>query len=370
MTTRIRRLAVAGIAAVALVLAGCSGGGGGGGSAQTNENGDLVIDGETIATADVLAKAQQEGSLVFYTGGSEQSEAEAAEAFTDATGIGVEIVRLAPNRLSERILSEEAAGKLGADVIRISGEDLIDSLATAGAFQPTQISESIVGALDPAAIYDDGLYFNSYDRVYSFGYNNQVVSEEDAPKNWKDLLDDKWSGKLGIVQVGAGGSTTALTRFQIDALGEDYLKGYAANQPRIFDSSASLTDALARGEISAGPVPIATAYASTLEGAPITIATPEEGAAAYPFYLGQAADTKRPNASTVFINWLLSGSGQKLAASIGDYPVHTDMPNPTIGDAELPAVSSGFLHRATIDESLENLQPDAAAWKQIFGYTG
>lgn len=366
--SRFGRLTVAGLAAVGLVMAGCSGGGGG--SAQTDANGDLVIDGELIATADVLGKAQQEGDLVFYTGGSEQSEQQAADAFTDATGIGVQIVRLAPNRLSERILSEQAAGKLGADVIRISGEDLIVGIAKSGAFQPTTINPEIADALNPDATYDNGLYFNSYDRVYSFGYNNQVVAEQDAPKNWKDLLDSKWSGKLGIVQVGAGGSTTALTRFQLGALGPDYLKAYAANKPRIFDSSAALTDSLARGEISAGPVPIATAYASTLEGAPITVATPQEGAAAYPFYLGQAAKTQRPNAATVFINWLLSASGQKLAASIGDYPVHQNMPNPTVGDIELPAANSGFLHRATIDESLKNLEPDAEEWRQIFGYTG
>jgi iron(III) transport system substrate-binding protein len=369
MSARITRLAVASAAALALVLTGCSSSSGGG-TAQTNENGDLVIDGELIAPADVFKAAKEEGSLVFYSGGSEQSETQAADAFTKATGIDVEIVRLAPNRLSERILSEEAAGKLGADVIRISGEDLIVGIADAGAFQPTKISPDIAGALKPDATYENGLYFNSYDRIYSFGYNNQVVAAADAPKNWKDLLDPKWSGKLGVVQVGAGGSTAALTRFQLGVLGEDYLKGYAANRPRIFDSSASLTDSLARGEISAGPVPVATAYASTLDGAPITIAVPEEGVAAYPFYLGQAAGSKKSNAATVFVNWLLSASGQKLAASIGDYPVHENMPNPTIGDVELPAADSGFLHRATIDESLKNLQSDATTWRQIFGYTG
>jgi iron(III) transport system substrate-binding protein len=369
MTKRFARLTMAGAAVLALVLAGCSSSDSAG-SAQTNENGDLVIDGEMIAPADVYKAAQDEGSLVFYTGGSEQSENEAAKAFTEATGIDVEIVRLAPNRLSERILSEQAAGKLGADVIRISGEDLIVGLADAGAFQPTTITPDIGKNLDPDATLDGGMYFNSYDRIYSFGYNNQAVAAGDAPKDWNDLLDPKWSGKLGIVQVGAGGSTTALTRFQFDALGQDYLKRYAANQPRVFDSSASLTDALARGEISAGPVPVATAYASTLEGAPITIATPKEGAAAYPFYLGQAAKAAHPHAATVFINWLLSASGQKLAASIGDYPVHANMPNPTIGEVKLPAKDSGFLHRADIKESLDNLQPDAANWRQIFGYTG
>ncbi|MEA9984253.1 ABC transporter substrate-binding protein [Subtercola sp. RTI3] len=361
--------AVAALAIVGLALTGCSAGSSGG-SVQTADNGDLVIDGEVVATADVYKAAKDEGSLVFYTGGSETSEQQVADAFTDATGIDVEIVRLAPNKLQERILSELSAGQLGADLIRISGEDLIAQLADQKAFQKTELSPDISKALIPEAIYDDGLYFNSFDRVYSFAYNNQVVSSDTAPKNWADLIKPEYAGKLGIVQVGAGGSTAALTRFQLDTLGQDWLESYAAAKPRIFDSSASLTDALSRGEIGIGPVPIATAYSAVLDGAPLTIATPEEGAAAYPFYLGETSSTKRPNASTVFINWLLSSAGQELAASIGDYPVHTGLPNPTIGDIGLPAADDGFVHRATLQESLDNLQPDASLWSQIFGYTG
>jgi iron(III) transport system substrate-binding protein len=361
--------AIAALAVFGLALAGCSGSADADGS-STAAGEDLVVDGELIATADVLDAARDEGTLVFYTGASEVSEKEVTDAFTKLTGIPVEIVRLAPNKLQERVLSENAAGKLGADLIRISGEDLIVALAEDDVFQPTALTDDISGALIEGATFDDGLYFNSFDRVYSFGYNNQVLSEDEAPQDWADLTDPAYAGKFGLVQVGAGGSTAALTRFQLDELGEDWLKDIAANGPRIFDSSANLTDALARGEIAIGAVPVGTAYAAILEGAPITIAMPEEGAAAYPFYLGQTASTDRSNAATVFVNWLLSKDGQTLAASIGDYPVNADAPTPTIGDVELPAADSGFVYRATLDESLENLQSDASIWMQIFDYTG
>lgn len=359
----------AALAIFGLTLAGCSGATGSAGSGATVGE-DLVVDGELIATADALDAAREEGTLVFYTGASEVSEKEVTDAFTELTGIPVEIVRLAPNKLQERVLSENAAGKLGADLIRISGEDLIVALADEGVFQRTELTDDISGALIDGATFDDGLYYNSFDRVYSFGYNNQVLSDEEAPKDWADLADPAYAGQFGLVQVGAGGSTAALTRFQTDRLGEGWLEDIAANDPRIFDSSANLTDALARGEIAVGAVPVGTAYAAILEGAPITIAMPEEGAAAYPFYLGQTASTERSNAATVFANWLLSKDGQTLAASIGDYAVNTQAPTPTIGDVELPAVDSGFLYRATLEESLQNLQSDAATWMRIFDYTG
>ncbi|WP_432561711.1 ABC transporter substrate-binding protein [Kineococcus sp. SYSU DK003] len=367
--TRRSTLALATTALLATGVAGCSGGDSSG-AAATAANGDLVIDGELVAAADLYAAAQDQGRLVFYTGASEQSEKQVADAFTEATGIEVEIVRLAPNKLSERILSEVAADKLGADVIRISGEDLVAAMATAGAFDPVALTDDITAAVDTAAVYEDGLYYSSFDRVYSFGYNNQVVDEASAPKNWADLVDGSVSAPTGTVQVGAGGSTAALTHFQLQVLGEDWLRDYAATGPRIFDSSASLTDALARGEIGIGTIPIATAYSAILEGAPLTVATPEEGAAAYPFYLAQGHAAANPEAATVFVNWLMSGAGQKLAASIGDYPVHAGMPEPTIGDITLPAAGSGFVHRATLEESLASLEPDAQTWTTIFGYTG
>lgn len=369
------KVALAGAAITTLALTGCSNGGAAEPTAPVDSaaaGGDeLVVDGEIIASAEVYAAAQEEDAIVFYTGGSEVSEQQAADAFTEATGLEVEIVRLAPNKLNERILAEQSAGQLAADVIRISGEDLIAGIAESGAFEPVELTDDISGGLIPEATYDDGLYYSSFDRVYSFGYNNQIVDEADAPQNWADLLDEQWAGgQAGIVQVGAGGSTAALTRFQLDALGEDWLRDFAATSPRIFDSSAALTDAVARGEISVGPMPIATAYSASLEGAPITIATPEEGAAAYPFYLGTTADAGSPNAAAVFVNWLLSTQGQTLAAELGDYPVREGAPSPTIGDIALPEAGSDFVFRSTLEESLDNLESDAVLWTEIFGYTG
>jgi iron(III) transport system substrate-binding protein len=364
------KVALAGAAITTLALTGCSSGGSPSASAAAGGE-ELVIDGEVIASAEVYAAAQEEDAIVFYTGGSEVSEQQAADAFTEATGLEVEIVRLAPNGLNSRILAEQSAGQLAADVIRISGEDLIAGIAESGAFAPVELTEDIAGGLIPEATYEDGLYFSSFDRVYSFGYNNQVVDEANAPQDWADLLDPQWAGgQAGIVQVGAGGSTAALTRFQLDVLGEQWMRDFAANDPRIFESSAALTDAVARGEIAVGPMPIATAYSASLDGAPITIATPAEGAAAYPFYLGATAGAGSPNAAAVFVNWLLSTQGQTLAAQLGDYPVREGAPNPTIGDIELPEAGSEFVFRSTLEESLDNLEADAALWTEIFGYTG
>lgn len=328
----------------------------------------LVIDGELVADSALYEAAKAEGSLVFYTGGSEQSETVLADKFTEDTGVQVEIVRLPPNRLSERILSEQGAGQLGADVIRTSGEDLTLGIADSGAFERHDLPEGYV--IPDGNMIDNGAYYRSFDRVYTVVYNNQLVSDADAPESWADLIDEKWRGQLGITQVAAGGSTAALTRFQLEELGEDYLRDYAALDPRIFDSSGGVTDAISRGEISAGPLPIATAYGAIVKGAPITIVTPKEGAAAFSYYLGVATGADKPNAAKLFVNWSMSKAGQSASGEGGDYPVREDVPAPRAGEQELPAVGSGFLFRYDAEETLKHVKADADLWREIFGYTG
>ncbi|MGH3728783.1 MAG: ABC transporter substrate-binding protein [Micromonosporaceae bacterium] len=349
--------------AAAVAMSGC------GETSKSAEAEKLVVGGELIAGEKLYSAAKEEGSLVFYTGGSEQSEKQVTEAFTKSTGIDVEIVRLAPNKLSERILAETGAKKLGADVIRTSGEDIIASLAEAGAFQKMSVPAPVDKAVGDA-VKEDGLYASSFDRVYSFAYNNEVVPKGKAPKDWADLLDREWRGKASIVQVGAGGSTAALTRFQFDKLGEDHLKGFAANKPRIFDSSAGQTDALARGEVSVATMPVATGVGAIADGAPLTIAVPKEGAVGYPFYIGVGAQAPSSNAAKVFSNWLLSKDAQEIAAEQGDYPVRSDAKAPKAGDTDLPSADSGWLYRTDAETTLAHVEEDAKRWREIFGYTG
>ncbi|WP_375001207.1 ABC transporter substrate-binding protein [Aeromicrobium sp. CTD01-1L150] len=360
-----RVTAVLGTAAL-MLLAACGSGGSDGPDLAEGE--DLVLDGELIADSELLEAAQEEESVTFYTGGSEQSESALAEQFTEDTGIEVEIVRLPPNRLTERILSEQGADQLGADVMRTSGEDLTVSIAESGAFGTHRLPEGYDIAED--LVYDGGAYYTSIIRAYSIAYNDQVLAEEEAPADWEDLTDDDLRGQLGVVQVAAGGSTAALTRFQLDQLGEDYLHDLAALDPRIFDSSGGLTDAIARGEVAAGPLPMATAYSAQQDGAPIAITTPEEGAAGYAYYLGLTAEPANPNGAQILVNWLMSSTGQAASAALGDYPAREDAPAPTLGDLELPGTESGFLFTYSPEETLGNVEADERLWRDIFGYTG
>ncbi|MGO1561466.1 MAG: ABC transporter substrate-binding protein [Actinomycetaceae bacterium] len=350
----------------ALMLAAC-GGGEEESQAEVDENGDLVIDGQVIATGDQLEEAQGESGLVLYTGSGETGERQLLEQFTEQTGLSADLVRLVPNRLTERVLSEHAAGQLGSDVIRIDGWDLVEQLVEAEVFVPHTPPDSV--ELPEEAIHEDGAYFMSYNRPYVFAYNTQVAETE--PTSWAELSPDTFEpGQIGVTQVNVAGSTHLLQRFHLEVMGEEWLSGLAETQPRIFDSASPLTDSLARGEIHAGAVPLTVGQVAYNDGAPIELVVPEEGFPVNEYIVGLSDGGQSPVTAEIFLNWTLSTAGQSAATEIGDYPIDPEVGAPTIGEGEMPPLDDEGVFRVTMDEYLENVDADTEVWLDLFDYTG
>ena len=322
----------------------------------------LVINGENLGNAKMLADARAEGSIVLYTSAGEDYERQFADRFKEHTGIEVKMVRLVVNRLSERVLSEHGAGKLAADVIRMSDAPTIKVLQDAGVFQSYRVPFD--ARLDGNAKVSDAGYFYRYSSsVYTVGYNSQLVKGPDVPKSWKDLLNPKWKGRIGIVSVDAGGSSAALARFQLSKFGEDYLKAYAAQNPRIYTSAAGLLTSMARGEILVGHVIPARVSVAKETGAPVTFVIPEEGMSGWDFYIGATKSSKK-TAGKLFITWVMSRYGQQLLAELGDYPARTDVAPPVVMGIALPPLPRVF--RMSVDEASSTQASDRDLWYKTF----
>jgi iron(III) transport system substrate-binding protein len=325
----------------------------------------LVVDGEQIADPALWAQAKQEGQLTLYSGYTQDSEAAVLDQFEADTGLHVKLIRLTPNRLYERIVAEFGAGKLPADVVRISDAGFVSGLSKRGVFQPYHPPTAT--SLRDGVVFDGGKYYRTFDPIYTFGYNTAVVDAGEAPHTWKDLLDARWRDKLGIAQAGAGGSALALTRFQRDVLGDDYLRQYSSGT-RVFDSLGAELDALARGEIYAGTVVVSSVNIAINENAPVTFVVPTEGVTAYDYYTGVSSTAKNAAAAKVFMNWNLSKRGQLVLHDIGEYSVRSDIPAPSVRGVQLPDFNDPRVHRITPAEAIANAADDQKTWNAIFGY--
>lgn len=324
----------------------------------------LVINGEKIADQATFDAAKTQ-TLNLYSGYQESNEKEFIAAFTKDTGIKVSLMRLVPARLSERVLSEQGAGKLGADVIRTSDFEIVDGFDKAGVWDPyvvpgTEAMKDVVVA--------GGKFSRVAAVVQTFGYNTKLVSEADAPKSWADLLDPKWAGKIGISQGVSGGSNVALNRFVASKLPSGYWEKLAALKPVVYDGAGQKATALARGEIAIATTGSASVnVAVTKDKAPVNFVVPKEGLVTFDYYLGKTTAAKNAAAAKVFMNYNFSKRGQSLFAQLGDYAVRPDVAAPVALGRALPEVTSDKVWRMSLADVHEQ-DADSAVWKRAFKY--
>lgn len=362
------------VASALVVLTAC-GQAGGGKDEQAREllpassvdtSNGLVINGELVADKK-LWDAAQGGVVKLYSGTGKEAEDLTAARFKQETGLEIDLTRLPTNKLAERVLSENGANKLGADIVRVTDPRVAREFAEQNVYVAYQTPFDQLLRQQNTGVRDT--YLNCYYFVNAMGYNSAII-EKDQPTQWKDLIDPRYRGDLGVVAVTTGGTLNALAHFQIETLGREFLVAQGRQDPRIFDSTSTQVDALARGEISIASLSFNNAFAARLAGAPINLVIPDKGVSASENLMGMTKNGVANPAAEVFMNWTMSKSGQAFAAAQGFVPARTDMEPIKTGEYQLPQANSPQFHLFTEAQFAEYAARDEEWWKQAFGYMG
>lgn len=354
--------AICAVTISALILSGC----GGGAEAKVDTGQPLVLDGEQIADASLYEAAIEDQKVVVYSGAGEKSQTLTDESFTEDTGIEVESINLSPSRLKERILSENGAGQFPGEVVIISDASTVKELDDAEIFAPYELPADY--GIDNEAIHEDGKYFTAYYPAYTIAYN--TAATDSPPTSWKDLLKPEYKDQIGIVNAGVGGSAATLTRFQLDVLGEDYLRQYVKNGARVFDTMAAEAEAMGRGELITGSMTAGNAYRSAEDGAPMAPIVPKEGLAVYDYFAGVTSEGEKSAAAKLYMNWYFSKQGQMKQVEEGTYSVRKDVDTPSFNEVSMPKLDSDLVYRISPEEAVEAKDEDLALWNKIFNVAG
>jgi iron(III) transport system substrate-binding protein len=263
---------------------------------------------EDFGSKDVIAAAEKEGSLTYYTANFAEVEQEVIKAFNKRfPKIKVAMVRAPGGQLIQRIKTEAAAGKLAADVVNHSDRGLM--LELADLFQ--DYSPPNAKDYRPDALVSPKLW-PGVTLGWAIAYNTELV--KNPPKTWMDLTKEEYKGKkIGQVVGPSGGTTWTRIMFERQVLGEDYWKKNAALEIALYPSGAPTSDALVRGEISIAPLLYNIIYTKIVEGAPAEAIFAPEGVPIIPYADGITKTSKSPNAAKLFMNWRLSKEGQTFA---------------------------------------------------------
>ncbi len=333
--------------------------------------GVIAVFGATGATraADqaMIDAAKKEGKFVWYTG---LVLTEAAKPIIDAfkakyPGIEVEAARYAAPDILLRVQNEAQAKNYVVDIV--DGTAAIPALLAADFMQPYVSPEAAnypAGLKDPKGLWTAGWQF-----FRTVAYNTDMIPPAEAPKTLDDLLNPKFKGMMAWADdpsmIGPPGFIHTVFTVMGEQKGMEYLKKLATqNIRKVPASQMVVTGQVAEGQFAMNLTALThhlllekykTAPAKWIKIEPLgQIVAP----------IGLVKNAPHPNASKLFIDFVLSDQGQKILRDAGYIPA-----NPTVPaiDASLKPETGNFKAEPVgATETVEKLPNLTKIYKDIF----
>jgi iron(III) transport system substrate-binding protein len=312
----------------------------------------------------IQAAALREGKLSFYHNLRPQGVEQLLAEFRKANpGIQTEQIRLGSAPLIERFSTEFNAGRNLADVMLTFPDDAmfagVDKAGWAAEWTPPELS-----AFEPAINRGNKMFAVHTSRNVII-YNKQRVKPADAPKEWTDLWDPKWKGKVGMDPPWRSVAVQGVVALWVKNGIADAAQKLKANDVRFFEGSAGVFQAVLRGDVMVATLADLPLEPGLEDGAPIGFVYPKSGTATNSGYLMVSSRAPHPNAGKVFVNWLMSASGQLVLQEQGGLPVTRPGVAPTKFIPPTSALSNA-VDSVTIVNGAEQGKT-IEAWRETFG---
>jgi iron(III) transport system substrate-binding protein len=266
----------------------------------------------------LVKDAKTEGEMSLYTSMTSDVAGSVTKAFTDQTGIKVNLYRADSETVLQRILQEARANHGGADVVETDALEMA-SLGKEQLVQPyTGERRDLVG--------EEGKFDNwTADRYNLFApsWNTTKVPAGDQPKTWEDLANPKWDGGLAMELNDYDWYLTLYEYWQshgkstaeIDRLFTDM-----ANGAKVVKGHTVMGEMLSAGQYSVA----ASNYSYIVQkavnkGAPVAYQPFVQPVIARPQGAAPLKSAPHPAAALLFQDWLFS-EGQQVFVDEGLTP--------------------------------------------------
>lgn len=333
----------------ALLLVGCAGGDSSSGETSGSGSGDI-------------------GQINFYSPETPDFTKEIAQAFEEKYGGKVNVQYAGTNVLVNRMMAE--IDNPQGDVWYGGGGILpFENAANQGIIAPY-----LPEAAKDWDVVEDGIKVKHEDDMYvgvevfvlGFAYNTELVTEEEAPKTWDDLLDPKWKGKIQFSNPAASGTATLLVLSQMMERGEEggweYFEKLLDQVNALPDSGSAPTTAVAMGEAHIGIGFDFMTYEMQAKGETVDFIVPDKT----PILVNPVAlvnNGPNPEGGKLLIDFMLSKEGQQILADWYHIPIHPEVESKT--PLTLESVKEHAMD-LDIDWVIENYDRIRNEWKERF----
>jgi iron(III) transport system substrate-binding protein len=271
------------------------------------------------AQGDLVPAARAEGRVVVYGTMAADNFDVIARIFKGRYGVDAEYWRAAPDRLLDRVLSELRARRVMFDVV-IGPSYALRLLKRQGAFA-RYASPSY--ELFPRPTWDkDGVFSPPY-RVTPVGivYNTRLVRSEEAPRNYLDLTDPRWRGRIGMADPTLSVFSAAWLvnlRKYLGPQWRNFVERLAENLGALEESTLTVASKVGAGEQAVGISHLNFMYLLARAGAPLDYVRADPILAdAQVAAVGRNAP--HPNAARLFVDTLTSRAGLLALAQAGEF---------------------------------------------------
>ena len=283
----------------------------------------LMAAGDLAAQSkEVVEGARKEGQLVFYSG----MPIPDAQAILSALEkkypfIKTTFYRATGPALVSRIQTEQRAGTHVWDVMNSTGfEPYV--LLEQGYFAKYESSER---KHFPEGHKDnDGMWATMYTTPMIVSYNSKLVSAADLPKDYTDLLNLKWKGRLGMDSSDFEWYAN-LRKVWGAEKAQKFLDGLKKQDVRLVQGRALLTELLSGGEIAMLVNNfLQNAIEAKRKGSPVEFLALDPVVSAAGL-VGINRLAPHPNAAKLFVDFVLSREGQELIVKTDRSSVRKDV---------------------------------------------
>ncbi len=311
-------LGAAAILALSVALAGCGGGDKKAEKKATGTKGELMV--YTSIYPDIIdnmckpnvAKAFPEMKVNWFQGGTE--------------------------KVVTKITGEIKAKKIGADVLMVADPSYYLKLEDQKLLLPYKSKEEKNLINDKAA---DGAWYAVRVCNMIIAYNADKLKAEDAPKNWTDLTDPKWKGKIAMPNPMLSGTAYVAVGALADKYGWEYFDKLKANGLRVEEGNSAIQNKLLTGEYAAAMILEENILKlANTKKEPLKVIYPKDGVVQVPSPIAIFNTTKNPEGAKALVDWWLSKEGQQAVVKGWMHSVRGDVKEP-IGSVPTKGLTDG-----------------------------
>ena len=312
--------------AVAVSLAGCQ-------ASQAPVSTDTQASSQEETQASESGKETSEaaedisGSITLYTSQPEEDIQALIDGFNQKwPDIQVDVFRSGTEEVVSRVLAENEAGSLLADVLLVADDVTFETLKEQNLLMAYESPE--LEGIPEQYIDKDHMYTGTKVITTGIAYNTDLV--DTAPTSFTDLTDPVYKDNLimpsPLYSGAAAYNLGVITR--TEGLGWDYYQALKDNGITVDRGNGAVQNAIVAGDKACGLLADYMAIRSKNDGAPVEFVYPEEGSPAVTEPIGIVKGTDNEELAKAFVDYILSEDGQALTAEIGYTPVKSGVAVP------------------------------------------